>query len=118
MPHDDDPLVFSTDGIPSRECPSCGKRPCVCPPVADVVPAGIRLRLRLDKKGRGGKTVTVVFDLPPYPEYLTSLIKKLKAHCGTGGALKEDRMEIQGDQRDKAQAYLERLGFTVRRSGG
>jgi translation initiation factor 1 len=74
--------------------------------------------MRLDKKGRGGKAVTVVFDLPPSPDYFTELIKKLKAHCGTGGALKEGRMEIQGDQRDKVQAYLEQMGFGVRRAGG
>ncbi|MEE8434354.1 MAG: hypothetical protein V3S64_06155 [bacterium] len=118
MSRNDDPLVFSTDGTLRHKCPSCGKHPCVCPPEADVVPADIRLRLRLDQKGRGGKTVTVVFDLPPHPEYFTGLIKKLKAHCGTGGALKEGRMEIQGDQRDKVQAYLEQMGFAVRRSGG
>lgn len=118
MSHDNDPLVFSTNGVHLRQCPSCGKHPCACSPEADVVPEETLLRLRLDQKGRGGKTVTVVFDLPSHPDYLASLIKKLKTHCGTGGALKEGRMEIQGDQRDKVQAYLERLGFTVRRSGG
>ena len=82
------------------------------------MPAETQLRMRLDKKGRGGKAVTVVFDLPPHPDYFVRLIKKLKAHCGTGGALKDNRMEIQGDQRDKVQGYLERMGFTVRRSGG
>ena len=76
------------------------------------------MRLRLDKKGRKGKAVTVVFDLPPNSDYFARLIKKLKAHCGTGGALKNGGMEIQGDQRDKVQGYLERMGFTVRRRGG
>ncbi len=118
MPHKDDPLVFSTDGSHRQVCPNCNQFPCVCPPVADVVPAETRLRLRLDKKGRGGKAVTVVFDLPPNSAYLTGLAKKLKAHCGTGGALKEGQMEIQGDQRDKVQAFLEKMGFTVRRAGG
>ena len=118
MSHNDDPLVFSTGGIPPQNCSSCGKHPCVCPPAAEIVPADIRLRMELDRKGRGGKTVTVVSGLPPHREYLTRLIGKLKAHCGTGGALKEGRMEIQGDQRGKVQAYLEQMGFTVRRSGG
>ena len=66
----------------------------------------------------GGKTVTVVFDLPPHPGYFIHLVKKLKAHCGTGGVLKQGRMEIQWDQRDKVQAYLEQMGFKVRRAGG
>ncbi len=53
--------------------------------------------MRLDKKERGGKAVTVVFDLPTHPDYFIPLVKKLKAHCGTGGALKEGQIEIQGD---------------------
>ena len=118
MPPNDDSLVFSTDGSHRKVCPVCGLHPCLCPPVVDVVPAETLLGMRLDRKGRGGKAVTVVFDLPSHPEYFTALIKRLKAHCGTGGALKEGRMEIQGDQRGKVQAYLEQMGFTVRRSGG
>ena len=118
MPHNADPLVFSTGGSHRQKCPACGRHPCVCPAVVDVVPEKTLLRLRLDKEGRRGKTVTVVFDLPHHPDYLIGLIRKLKAHCGTGGALKEGRMEIQGDQRDKVQAYLERMGFSVRRAGG
>lgn len=118
MPHDSDPTVFSTDRSHRDVCPTCNRNPCACPPVGDVVPAKTQLRTRLDKKGRGGKAVTVVFDLPAHPDYFIGLIKKLKAHCGTGGALKDGRMEIQGDQRDKVQVFLERMGFTVRRSGG
>jgi translation initiation factor 1 len=75
------------------------------------------LRLRLEKKGRGGKAVTVVSDLPPRPDDLRALLKDLKTHCGTGGAYKEDRLELQGDQRNKVRAYLERLGFAVRGGG-
>lgn len=116
MPHDSDPLVFSTDGAHRPKCASCGQQPCVCA-AAEIIPAETRLRLQLDKKGRGGKTVTVVFDLPRHPDYFSALLKKLKSHCGTGGALKEGRMEIQGDHRDKVQGYLEEMGFTVRRDG-
>ena len=118
MTHDSDPIVFSTDRSHGQVCPTCDRHPCVCPPAADVVPAKTLLRMRLDKKGRGGKAVTVVFDLPAHPDYFVRLIKKLKAHCGTGGTLKEGGMEIQGDRRDSVQAYLERMGFTVRRAGG
>ncbi len=117
MPHDSDPIVFSTDGSHLQVCPTCDRRPCVCPVVVDVVPVATTLRLRLDKKGRGGKTVTIVFDLPPHPDYFVHLTRKLKTHCGTGGALKEGQMEIQGDQRNKVQTFLEKMGFTVRRSG-
>ena len=118
MPPEPDPIVFSTGGSTHQVCPTCDRHPCVCPPAADVVPAETLLRMRLDKKGRGGKAVTVVFDLPAHPDYFIHLVKKLKARCGTGGALKEGRMEIQGDQRDSVQNFLERMGFTVRRAGG
>ena len=118
MPRETDPLVFSTDGSHRQVCPTCDRHPCVCPTAADVVPAETQLRMRLEKKGRGGKVVTVVCRLPPHPDYFIHLVKKLKAHCGTGGALNEGQMEIQGDQWDKVQAYLEQMGFTVRRAGG
>lgn len=103
MADDSRPLVYSTDGT---HLP------------ADIVPAKTRLRLRLDAKGRGGKAVTVVFDLPPHPTYFLGLLRELKTHCGAGGTFKDDALEIQGDQRDKIQAFLERKGFPVRRSGG
>ncbi|MDH4248289.1 MAG: translation initiation factor [Deltaproteobacteria bacterium] len=118
MARDSGSLVFSTDGSHLRACTQCGRQPCVCPGDVAVLPAQTLLRLRLDKKGRGGKAVTVVYDLPRNPEYFADLLKKLKTHCGAGGTLKEDALELQGDHRDTVHAYLERLGFQVRRSGG
>jgi translation initiation factor 1 len=82
------------------------------------VSARTRLRLTLDTKGRRGKAVTVVAGLPPQAAYAAQLLRQLKAQCGTGGTLKEGTLELQGDQRDKVQAALERLGFPVQRAGG
>jgi translation initiation factor 1 len=113
-----DPPVYSTDGSHRLTCARCGRHPCVCPPAQAIDPARTRLRLRLDKKGRGGKAVTVVDEFPPHPTYWKELGRALKSHCGTGGAVKDEALEIQGDQRDKVHAFLESLGFTVRRSGG
>ena len=46
------------------------------------------------------------------PQNVTAdLLKQLKAHCGAGRALRDDRLEIQGDQRGKVQAFLEQQGF-------
>lgn len=118
MARDPDDLVFSTDGSHRERCPRCGQQPCACPPAAEIVPAQTVLRMRLETKGRRGKAVTVVHGLPPHPDYWAALLKRLKAHCGTGGALKPGAMELQGDQTGKARAWLEGLGFTVRRSGG
>lgn len=117
MSRDKDTLVYSTDGSHRGRCATCGEAPCVCPPPGDIVPAATTLRLRLERKGRGGKAVTVIPELPPHPDYWQGLTRQLKARCGTGGTLKGDTLEIQGDQRDKVQAHLESLGFTVRRAG-
>ena len=117
MNRNSNPLAYSTDGSYRGLCSRCWRTPCVCSPPAEIVPARTRLLLRLDKKGRGGKSVTVLADLPPHPDYWTRLLRDLKAHCGAGGASKDATLEIQGDQRDKVQAFLERLGFTIRRGG-
>ncbi|MFI5401003.1 MAG: translation initiation factor [SAR324 cluster bacterium] len=85
---------------------------------AEIVPSRTRLRLSLESKGRRGKSVTIVSGLPAHPAYCQALLSQLKAHCGAGGALKDGALEIQGDQRNKVQAYLERLGFQVSRAGG
>jgi predicted translation initiation factor SUI1 len=68
--------------------------------------------------GRRGKGVTTVFDLPLDEETLKELATKLKQRCGTGGTVKDGRIEIQGDQRDRIVAELENLGFKVKRVGG
>ena len=57
--------------------------------------------------------VTVIFNLPHNRTYCHQLAKKLKNQCGTGGTLKNDQIELQGDQRDKVKNLLEKLGFTV-----
>lgn len=68
--------------------------------------------------GRRGKGVTTVFDLPLSETELTHLAAKLKQRCGTGGTVKNGRIEIQGDNRDRVMAELEKLGFKVKRAGG
>ena len=115
------PLVFSTDGSHRQTCPVCGEHPCCCVPVVAMRPEETTVRMRLERKGRGGKAVTVVYEFPVQPpgdETLEQLARQLKRHCGTGGGVKNGTLEIQGDQRDKVQAFLEAQGYRVRRSGG
>lgn len=81
-------------------------------------PAETLLRVRLEKKGRGGKTVTVVYELPDNASYFKKLTKKLKNKCGTGGSFKGDSIEIQGDRRDDVVGELKKEGFQVKISGG
>jgi predicted translation initiation factor SUI1 len=68
--------------------------------------------------GRRGKGVTTVFDVPLDEDGLRELAAALKQRCGTGGTVKDGRIEIQGDQRERIVAELEELGYKVKRVGG
>ncbi len=76
------------------------------------------VRVGRETKGRRGKGVTVVSDLPLNEQELLALATRLKDRCGTGGTVKEGRIEIQGDQRDRLIVELEALGYRVKRAGG
>ena len=65
-------------GQPERGC-RCGRQP------AEAVPTRPIAKLRMEKAGRGGKTVTVVFGLPNNTAFLKDLATDLKKACGTGG---------------------------------
>lgn len=68
--------------------------------------------------GRRGKGVTTVFDVSVSDAQLSELAAKLKQRCGTGGTVKDRRIEIQGDQRERVVVELEKLGDRVKRVGG
>ena len=68
----------------------------------------------MEKKGRGGKTVTVVDGLPDNATFLRELSQELKRHCGTGGAVADGAVELQGDLRDRVREYLVKKGWTVK----
>ncbi len=76
------------------------------------------VRLGRETKGRRGKGVTTVSDLPLDEAGLLELATKLKDRCGTGGTVKDGVIEIQGDQRDRLAAVLEGMGYRVKRVGG
>ena len=108
-------LVYSTDM--GRMCPGCGwpVRDCKCSTKTDqVLPARITAKLRVEKKGRGGKTVTVVYDLPRNGPFLKELSRELKRSCGTGGAVADDTVELQGVLRDRVREFLLEKGFLVK----
>jgi translation initiation factor 1 len=76
------------------------------------------VRLGRETKGRRGKGVTTVSDLPLDEAGLLELAATLKQRCGTGGTVRDGTIEIQGDQRDRLAAVLEGLGYRVKRVGG
>jgi len=109
-------LVYSS-GV-GRVCPGCGwpDRDCKCSTTraTESVPSRIVAKLRLEKKGRGGKVVTVIDGLPRNAAFLAALSKELKSACGTGGTAFETGVELQGDFRDRARDVLSKKGYTVK----
>lgn len=110
-------LVYSTEF--GRACPGCGKpvAECVCQQAEAPKGDGI-VRVSRETKGRKGKGVTLVSGVPLVGDALKNLAKELKQKCGTGGAVKEGVIEIQGDQRDLLVELLKAKGFTVKKAGG
>ena len=109
-------LLYSTER--GRICPKCGQpeKDCRCAlaKAEEPVPAKIVAKLRIEKSGRGGKTVTVVDGLPRNREFLKTLAGELKKACGVGGTIGETSVEIQGDQRETLRVLLAARGWTVK----
>ena len=114
-------LVYSTEH--GELCPDC-RQPvaeCRCAELAEQARLaeldGI-VRIRRETSGRKGKGVTTIAGVPLPEAELKALAKRLKKVCGTGGAVKEGVIEIQGDQVELLCTWLREQGFNVKRSGG
>lgn len=106
-------LVYSTEhAVPRKEKPADKTSK---PPAS---PAHRKVIVRLEKKGRGGKSVSITEGLQLPGSELEKLLKQLKTKLGTGGTVKDGSLEIQGDHRDALCSFLEALGYKPRRSGG
>ena len=79
---------------------------------------GQEVKIRIDRKGRKGKSVTVVEGLLVNPTHLAEIAKELKQKLGTGGTTKEGRIEIQGEHREKIAEILQEKGIKSKFSGG
>lgn len=111
--------VYSTDR--GRLCPDCGvvKVDCRCRLLASRTGNGDGIvRISRETKSRGGKAVTVISGLSGDAAALKDRAKKLKQRCGVGGAVKDGRIEIQGDQRALIKQLLEDEGLKVKLAGG
>jgi translation initiation factor 1 len=86
--------------------------------VTELLPNQHKLKIEVSKKGKGGKTVTIVSGFQVSLEILTSLTKTLKNQCGTGGTMKDNSIEIQGDHRQKLLEIVTKLGYKAKLSGG
>jgi translation initiation factor 1 len=107
--------VYSTGS--GRVCPTCGwpDNNCQCSAMREEpVPSRIVAKLRLEKKSRGGKTVTVIDGLPRNSAFLKELSQELKRACGAGGSIFETGVEVQGDMRQRVRELLLAKGFVVK----
>jgi translation initiation factor 1 len=77
-----------------------------------------RVYVRLERKGRGGKSVTLIEGLQMSAKDREALLKQLKTRLGTGGSLKNDVLEIQGDHSETIIVLLNEMGHKPKRSGG
>ena len=111
-------IVYSTEH--GKVCPACGKAVanCVCSQNRSNPESNGVVRVGRETKGRKGKGVTVITGVPLDHSELTKLGKELKKKCGSGGTVKNSKIEIQGDHRDKLLVELKKHGWTVKHSGG
>lgn len=77
-----------------------------------------KVKITRQTKGRKGKGVVVVEGIELPTDEFKKLAQTVKKKCGTGGAVKGDTIEIQGDDREKVKQVLESLGFTCKLAGG
>ena len=71
-----------------------------------------------DSKGRGGKSVTLIKKLVLSDDDRKELARRLKQICGSGGTVKDDEIEIQGEHREKIAEALKKMGYKVKIAGG
>ncbi|MDX8414345.1 MAG: translation initiation factor [Mariprofundales bacterium] len=104
-------VVYSTET--GRVANQRKKKKQPAPPVA-----GGGILVRREKKGRGGKEVTVILGLTSNQHDLKAIAKRLKSRIGTGGAVKNGTIEIQGDHGEQIISLLLEEGIKAKRSGG
>ncbi len=100
-------VVYSTNpDFNTRRCRKPRPRPCL---------RRQRLTVRIDRRHRAGKQVTLVEGFVGTSADLAALAKTLKTRCGVGGSAKDGEITIQGDLRDKVTALLREMGYNASR---
>lgn len=126
---DDPPSPFAelaslkTDAAPTPTPQATAPAPSAQParnPAAAVhaLQGNTPVRVGRERKGRGGKTVSIITGVMSREAGKQALLKLLKNKLGTGGALEEDTLVIQGDHRERIVEILNELGYKAKVAGG
>ena len=110
-----DPTARATDRTVYSEF---GTNPATQRAVPDLPSNQQDLRVQVSRKGRKGKSVTIISGFQHKPETLTKLAKTLKAQCGSGGTVKDNTIEVQGEHGPKLVELLTKQGYKAKISGG
>jgi translation initiation factor 1 len=111
-------LVYSTET--GRTCPGCGHpaKQCCCSKEQNRQQSDGVVRISRQTKGRKGSGVCLITGVGLGEAELKKLAKQLKKKCGSGGAVKNGVIEIQGDHRKVLVDILKKLGFEAKLAGG
>lgn len=82
---------------------------------AETAPAArkTKLSVSMERKGRKGKTATIIYGFECDDEELEEIARTLKTKIGTGGSARGGEILLQGDWRDRASEILRELGFRL-----
>lgn len=105
------PVYSTRDGAKNRRDDKAPKK-------ARYQPGEGPTKMRLERKGRGGKEVTILHNLPFSEDEAKDLKKDLAARLGTGATFKNSTIEVRGDVRDRIESFFQEKGWKIVRAGG
>jgi translation initiation factor 1 len=112
-------VVFSTDPDPEPEAlPVAPDQPVNQARALPTLQQNHPVTVHRDRKKRGGKTVSVIRGVKSREAGKKALLKHLKSKLGSGGTIRGDEIEIQGEQREQIVVLLNELGYKAKVAGG
>lgn len=118
MPSKNKRTVYSTDPEPDEVAAEQKTATGMNPAGPFAAQSNTSVTVHRDKKGRRGKTVSIIKGVKSPTAGKKALLKHLKGKLGTGGTIREGDIEIQGENRDRIVILLNELGFKAKSAGG
>jgi translation initiation factor 1 len=119
---DDRKVVYTSSddysGAPQKPAAPAGKEPANPAAPRPVLQKDTPVRVSRERKGRGGKTVSIIAGVKSPESGRQALLKLIKNKLGTGGTIEADTIVIQGDHRERIVEILGELGYKAKVAGG